>query len=199
MSSSFIGSKIAIITKTQCRYVGTIIGTTFRFNFIVPLYFYTTVNHLGIDPTTSSILLGTVTCFGTENRPGNFITSQIAGTVVPMMQFANSDIEDLKIVDDEYIANEIAQKKVAKVNPPVESKVAQPTPSTAALAQASIHDDPAIVSAVMSSSKQEHRLPSLFTNQLMTDFDQMTVSNDSAAVASKKQGKIHETIVNHQR
>ncbi len=26
MSSSFIGSKIAIITKSQCRYVGTIIG-----------------------------------------------------------------------------------------------------------------------------------------------------------------------------
>lgn len=26
MSSSFIGSKIAVITKSQCRYVGTIIG-----------------------------------------------------------------------------------------------------------------------------------------------------------------------------
>ena len=26
MSSNFIGSKIAIITKSQCRYVGTIIG-----------------------------------------------------------------------------------------------------------------------------------------------------------------------------
>ncbi len=26
MSSSFIGSKIAIVTKSQCRYVGTIIG-----------------------------------------------------------------------------------------------------------------------------------------------------------------------------
>ena len=26
MSSSFIGSKIAIVTKSQCRYSGTIIG-----------------------------------------------------------------------------------------------------------------------------------------------------------------------------
>ena len=50
----------------------------------------------GIDAQVSSIVLGNVKCFGTENRGGNFSTKQMAGTIVPVMQFANSDIEDFK-------------------------------------------------------------------------------------------------------
>lgn len=108
MSSSFIGSKIAIITKSQCRYTGTIIG---------------------IDTQASSIVLGNVKCHGTENRIGNFLNQSLIGTIVPLMQFANSDIEDLKIVENETTTD----------------AVTQPKPS-------SIHDDPAIVSAVISSA-----------------------------------------------
>ncbi|CAF3779474.1 unnamed protein product [Rotaria magnacalcarata] len=121
MSSSFIGSKIAIVTKSQYRYVGTIIG---------------------IDSQASSILLGNVKCFGTENRIGNFSNNQVVGSLVPIMQFANSDIEDLKIVEEE-------KTEESNQSPPLQK-------------QPSIHDDPAIVSAVVSKTKKEGKNSAYF-------------------------------------
>lgn len=136
MSQDFIGSKIAIITKSQCRYVGTIIGKCliiFYFNRYILLFFYS-----GIDTKTSSVLLGNVKCFGTENRPGHLTNANMISTIIPIMQFANSDIEDLKVVDDD-------QQIETPPPPPQQHRSPMPT-------QSSIHDDPAIVSAVVSST-----------------------------------------------
>lgn len=140
MSRDFIGSKIAIITKSQSRYVGTIIG---------------------IDTQTSSVLLGDVKCFGTENRSSSLATAHKAGTVLPIMQFANSDIEDLKIVDESQSGDTPQQQTC-------------PVPSTAT---SSVHDDPAILSAVVSSSYQAISSNQAETNQLMKDLQQMSLSD----------------------
>jgi len=163
MSNSFIGSKIAIITKSQCRYVGTIIG---------------------IDAQTSSILLGSVRCFGTESRPGNFVASQIAGTVVPVMQFANSDIEDLKIVDDESTLDLSVQNQQKQSMPMVASQPPPPPPPT--VAPPSIHDDPAIVSAVISSSDSTQRLPpAKKNNDVLHSFHQMNLNEHQTTPLAK--------------
>ena len=87
---------------------------------------------IGIDTQASSIVLGNVKCHGTENRIGNFLNQSLIGTIIPLMQFANSDIEDLKIVEDEPVADVATKPK-----------------------SSSIHDDPAIVSAVMSSQEPQ--------------------------------------------
>ncbi|CAF4964464.1 unnamed protein product, partial [Rotaria sp. Silwood1] len=149
MSSSFIGSKIAIITKSQCRYVGTIIG---------------------IDAQASSILLGNVKCFGTENRAGNFSNNQIAGTLVPIMQFANSDIEDLKIVDDEQIVDgqpkQQQQQQQQQSSYPMSVLSSPPIPPPPPQKQSSIHDDPAIVSAVISTSNKDLPISSRLVHDL---------------------------------
>ncbi|CAF2585093.1 unnamed protein product [Rotaria sp. Silwood2] len=150
MSSSFIGSKIAIITKSQCRYVGTIIG---------------------IDSQASSILLGNVQCFGTENRGGNFSNNQIAGTIVPIMQFANSDIEDLKIVDEEQTV-ESQQQKSSSYSMPILSSPPPPPPPQK---QSSIHDDPAVVSAVISSTSNKDLS---ISNRLAHDLHRLNLSDD---------------------
>ncbi|CAF1303221.1 unnamed protein product [Rotaria sordida] len=155
MSSSFIGSKIAIITKSQCRYVGTIIG---------------------IDAQASSILLGNVQCFGTENRGGNFSNNQMAGTIVPIMQFANSDIEDLKIVEDEkMIENQSQQQQHSSYSMPILSSppVRAPPPLQK---QPSIHDDPAIVSAVISTSNKDLSM----SNRLMQSLHQLNLSDEQS-------------------
>ncbi|CAF4939316.1 unnamed protein product, partial [Rotaria socialis] len=133
--SSFIGSKIAIVTKSQYRYVGTIIG---------------------IDSQASSILLGNVKCFGTENRIGNFSNNQVVGSLVPIMQFANSDIEDLKIVEEEKTGE-------SNQSPPLQK-------------QPSIHDDPAIVSAVVSKTKTEELAPSWPLSSASSSFQQQSGS-----------------------
>ncbi|CAF1383915.1 unnamed protein product [Rotaria sp. Silwood1] len=154
MSSSFIGSKIAIITKSQCRYVGTIIG---------------------IDAQASSILLGNVKCFGTENRAGNFSNNQIAGTLVPIMQFANSDIEDLKIVDEEQIVDgQPKQQQQQQSSYPMSVLSSPPMPPPPPQKQSSIHDDPAIVSAVISTSNKD--LP--ISSRLVNDLHQLKLSDD---------------------
>lgn len=178
MSNSFIGSKIAIITKSQCRYVGTIIGLFFS---VFRLFFLKFCLLSGIDAQTSSILLGSVHCFGTESRAGNFVASQIAGTVVPVMQFANSDIEDLKIVDEESTHDLSVQNQQKQPMPMVAS---QPPP----LVPPSIHDDPAIVSAVISSSDSTQRLPPAKTNDVVHSFHQMNLNEHQTTALAKPEG-----------
>ena len=96
------------------------------------------------------------------------------------MQFANSDIEDLQIVEGE-------QKQETAKQQPVHSMPAKS--SAAAPAQPSIHDDPAIVSAVVSSSDKDHRASGSTSNRLMHAFQQMNVSDDpSKAMPQQQQG-----------
>lgn len=146
MSSNFIGSKIAIVTKSQSRYSGTIIG---------------------IDAQSSSIVLGNVKCYGTENRLGSISNGPLAGSVVPIMQFNNSDIEDLKIVDEEG-ATDASQNK--------NSTTTTTTSAPSIEKSSSIHDDPAIVSAVISSSTKEN---SGTTNRLIDGLHKLHLGDDS--------------------
>ncbi|CAF1491741.1 unnamed protein product [Adineta steineri] len=164
MSNSFIGSKIAIITKSQCRYTGTIIG---------------------IDAQASSILLGNVKCFGTENRGGSFSNNQMPGTTVPIMQFANSDIEDLKIVDEEQQAAENSSQKQQQQQSLHSMPVLSSPPASMPKKQSSIHDDPAIVSAVVSSSNKDLSN----SNRLLHDLHHLGISDDH----SKKLPKTEES------
>lgn len=85
------------------------------------------------------------------------------------MQFANSDIEDLKIVDEEASG--------------VAATASAPTPA-APVKTSSIHDDPAIVSAVMSSSAS-NKESSSSSNRLVDDLQKLTLSHEQ----SKKEGK----------
>lgn len=148
MSRDFIGSKISIITKSQCRYSGTIIG---------------------IDSQTSSIVLGNCRSFGTENRSATSSNSGHAtGTVLPIVQFANSDIEDLKIVDEEQTSEPTAQQPSFSMTAPAPSRV-------------SIHDDPAIVSAVVSSANKDHNNTlngGMSSNRLIQNLQHMTLNDE---------------------
>lgn len=147
MSRDFIGSKISIITKSQCRYIGTIIG---------------------IDAQTSSIVLANVKCIGTENRSGHLTNGHVVGATSAIMQFANSDIEDLKIVDEEQAPETPKQKSYPM--PPVSSPPSSQQPS--------IHDDPAIVSAVVSSSNKDNTSTSSISNRLIHNLQHMTLSDE---------------------
>ena len=150
----------------------------------------------GIDAQTSSILLGSVICYGTESRPGNFVASQIAGTVVPIMQFANSDIEDLKIVDEEASLAQPVQQQPQQQQEQQKQQQQQPVPVVASPpappppppAPPSIHDDPAIVSAVISSSDSTQRLPPSKTNDVLHAFHQMNLTDHQATPLIKPQG-----------
>ncbi|CAF3321081.1 unnamed protein product [Rotaria socialis] len=159
MSRDFIGSKIAIITKSQIRYVGTIIG---------------------IDAQTSSILLGNVKCFGTENRAGPLTNANVTNTILPIMQFANSDIEDLKIVDEEQTP-ESPQQKPSLVA--ATSSTLVPTASQ----QSSIHDDPAILSAVVSSTYKDNASNSSISSRLTQNLQQMTLSDEKQKLQAKNE------------
>lgn len=169
MSRDFIGSKIAIITKSQCRYVGTIIGTDRSF---APCSSSPHIrSFLGIDAQTSSIVLGNVKCIGTENRPGQITNGHKPGSVLPIVQFANSDIDDLKIVDEEQTPDTPQQQ--------------QQSHSVSALAsqQASLHDDPAIVSAVVGSSNASA------SNRLIQNLQHMSLSDERADASPQNEGK----------
>ena len=130
---------------------------------------------VGIDAQSSSIILGNVKCYGTEHRGGNFVDHFMIGTVVPIMQFANSDIEDLKIVEDETPVMEKASTYAAPVQPPV---------VTPPQRQPSIHDDPAIVRAVVSSTKKDLTT----SNQLVNDLEQLNFSNQQSRNPPKTEG-----------
>ena len=177
MSSSFIGSKIAIVTKSQSRYTGTIIGKVFS-RCLLTILFALVVP--GIDAEASSIILGNVKCFGTENRGGNLSNGQPSTANVPIMQFANSDIEDLKIVDEEHQSTDGSAKKQ-----PTASQPAPPPPPASQAKQGSIHDDPAIVSAVMSSSIKD----SSMSSRLLHDLHRLNLSDEQSKIFSKKEGK----------
>lgn len=130
----------------------------------------------GIDAQASSILLGNVKCTGTEKGAGNFSNNPMVGTVVPIMQFANSDIEDLKIVDEEQTAESQAQSQQQKSLFPMAGLSSPPLQPPPAPVQKpiSIHDDPAVVSAVVSTSNKD--LP--MSNRLLNDLKQLKISDD---------------------
>lgn len=89
------------------------------------------------------------------------------------MQFANSDIEDLKIVDEENSGSSASSSAPA-----------------ASAKQSSIHDDPAIVSAVVSgAAKKEMSL----TSRLVEDLQHLALSHGQH---SKKEGRFssHDAI-----
>jgi hypothetical protein len=142
---------------------------------------------LGIDAQAASILLGNVKCFGTENRGGNFFNNQMVGTVVPIMQFANSDIEDLKIVDEEPPTESSSKQQPPSSSMPVVSSPPAPTPKQ----QPSIHDDPAIVSAVVSSTNKD--LPS--SNRILHDLQHLNLSDDRSTKLLKPEGERMVTFV----
>lgn len=137
----------------------------------------------GIDAEASSIILGNVKCFGTENRGGNLSNGQVPTSSVPIMQFANSDIEDLKIVDEEQSADGSAKKQ---------SVASMPTPAPPAplAKQASIHDDPAIVSAVMSSSNKD----SSMSSRLLHDLHHLSLADEQSKIFPKKEGKLTHSL-----
>ena len=62
--------------------------------------------------------------FGTENRAGHSTNAQPVGTTLPIMQFANSDIEDLKIVEEEQTPTTSKQPSYSMpvVSPPSASR-----------------------------------------------------------------------------
>ncbi len=131
----------------------------------------------GIDAQASSIILGNVKCYGTENRGGNFSNNSMIGTIVPIMQFANSDIEDLKIVEEEpIIENPSTYSKPVLTSPPA--------PPAAPKKQPSIHDDPAIVSAVVSSTNKD----SSMSNRLIHDLQHLNLSDEKSKKLPKTEG-----------
>lgn len=95
------------------------------------------------------------------------------------MQFANSDIEDLKIVDEEQSSGSGTAQQQSSFSMPVVSPPAPPVPAV------SIHDDPAIVSAVVSSTNKDNTSNGSASNRLLHNLQHMTLSDES----SKKEGK----------
>lgn len=87
------------------------------------------------------------------------------------MQFANSDIEDLKIVEEEQTQD---------------SMPVLPTPAPAPQKQLSIHDDPAIVSAVVSSTNKD----SSMSSRLIHDLQSLNLSDGQSKKLPKTEGKI---------
>ncbi|CAF1649544.1 unnamed protein product [Rotaria magnacalcarata] len=101
MSGTFFGSKVAIITTSKCRYVGTIIGA---------------------DKKNELTVLGNVKCFGTENRVENVTTSNTTATVIPIMQFANSDIQVLNVVHEHPAVKSLGNIPVQSSSSPPHKK-----------------------------------------------------------------------------
>lgn len=151
-----------------------------KFPRIYRLYISFFFLYPGIDAQTSSIVLGNVKCFGTENRSGHLTNGHMAGTTLPIMQFANSDIEDLKIVDEEQ-ASETSQQQ-QQSQPSFSMPVVPSSPSLSSQ-QPSIHDDPAIVSAVVSSANKDN---SSISSRLIHNLQHMTLSDDKSKSEGKK-------------
>jgi hypothetical protein len=104
----------------------------------------------------------------------------MVGTIVPIMQFANSDIEDLKIVEGEPTTAETP----STYSQPILTSPPPPQP-VAPQRQPSIHDDPAIVSAVISSTKKDLSM----TNRLVHDLQHMNLSDEQSKKLPKTEGK----------
>jgi hypothetical protein len=101
------------------------------------------------------------------------------GTIVPIMQFANSDIEDLKIVEEEpIIENPSTYSKPVLTSPPPRAQPAAPQK------QSSIHDDPAIVSAVVSSTNKDLSM----SNRLIHDLQHLNLSDEQSKKLPKTEG-----------
>ncbi len=100
----------------------------------------------------------------------------MVGTIVPVMQFANSDIEDLKIVDEEQTTMTVQS------SPPAPPKK-----------QSSIHDDPAIVSAVVSTTHKDLSMSS----RLVHDLQHLNLSDEQSKKLPKTDGKIDKEIFSY--
>jgi len=103
----------------------------------------------------------------------------MAGTILPIMQFANSDIEDLKIVDEEQTP-ETSQQQTYSM-PVVSSPPSRQQPS--------IHDDPAIVSAVISSANKDNTSNASISSRLIHNLQHMTLSDEQSKTLKKNEGK----------
>jgi hypothetical protein len=90
------------------------------------------------------------------------------------MQFANSDIEDLKIVEEDQTVENPSSYSMPVLSSPPSQK------------QSSIHDDPAIVSAVVSSSNKDLST----SNRLIHDLHHLNLSDEKPKGLSKTEGKI---------
>ena len=153
--------------------------------FIYSIVFNRFLPRAGIDAQASSILLGNVKCFGTENRGGNFLNNQMVGTTVPIMQFANSDIEDLNIVGDEQPTEPLPVQQPAAQQPSYSAPTIVSPPKQPTLPkQSSIHDDPAIVSAIVSSSNKDLSA----SNRLIHGLQQMNLSDGHSNRGSNFEG-----------
>ncbi|CAM4822464.1 unnamed protein product [Rotaria magnacalcarata] len=91
---------------------------------------------IGVDKKNELTVLGNVECFGTENRVENVTTSNMTATVVPIMQFANSDIQVLNVVHEHPAVKSLG-------NTPVKSS------SSSHKKESLIHDDPAAISMLL--------------------------------------------------
>ncbi|CAF4434715.1 unnamed protein product, partial [Rotaria magnacalcarata] len=95
-----------------------------------------------VDKKNELTVLGNVECFGTENRVENVTTSNMTATVVPIMQFANSDIQVLNVVHEHPAVKSLG-------NTPVKSS------SSSHKKESLIHDDPAAISMLLRSSNEK--------------------------------------------
>ncbi len=102
------------------------------------------------------------------------------------MQFANSDIEDLKIVDEDHPVENLpsSYSRSALSSPP------PPPPPAPPQKQPSIHDDPAIVSAVVSSTNKDLSMSS----RLVHDLQHLNLSDEQSKKLPKAEGKRSTTV-----
>jgi hypothetical protein len=98
------------------------------------------------------------------------------------MQFANSDIEDLKIVEGEQTVENPPQQSTSN---PMSVLSSPPPPPVLSKKQSSIHDDPAILSAVVSTSNKD----SSMSRRLAHDLHHLNLSDEQSKKLPKKEGK----------
>jgi len=103
----------------------------------------------------------------------------MVGTIVPIMQFANSDIEDLNIVDKDQPTEKASHSMPVLSSPP-------PPPPPPPQKQLSIHDDPAIVSAVISTESKD----SSMSSRLLYDLQHLNLSDEQSKKLPKPEGNI---------
>ena len=99
------------------------------------------------------------------------------------MQLANSDIEDLKIVDEEQTPETSQQQSYPM--PVISPSSKQP----------SIHDDPAILSAVVSSSNKDNTSNSSISSRLMHNLQHMTLSDEKSKILPKNEGTKNKIVL----
>ncbi|CAF5226420.1 unnamed protein product, partial [Rotaria magnacalcarata] len=76
----------------------------------------------GADKKNELTVLGNVKCFGTENRVENVTTSNTTATVIPIMPFANSDIQVLNVVHEHPAVKSLGNIPVQSSSSPPHKK-----------------------------------------------------------------------------